>query len=234
MIRFSVPTGTAIRPAHAAAQAEEDRRVGAVAHGDAGKGDVFQQCAVDAFQREASAAIEDAVGDGDVLEAAIRFGAALDAAGGLVTFVSVGPALPGAVQHRADLVCAGDIAVGDGDILRGARIAQREGTLGADAVVVGRIDAAVGDAHVAAAVDVHAVAVGVDVQVVDGEVVDAGGEDAEPAAFEDGEVAQDHVENIYKKKKDSSLTTIFFCFSFILQLSIYLYIYLYSLCISMI
>jgi hypothetical protein len=41
-------------------------------------------------------------------------------------------------------------------------------------VVPGRVDEAVGDADVAAAVDLHAVAVGVDGEVVDGEVVDAG------------------------------------------------------------
>ena len=56
-----------------------------------------------------------------------------------------------------------------------------------------RIHGAIGDAHVAAAVDVHAIAVGVDLEIVDGEIVDAGGEDAEPSADEDREIAQDDV-----------------------------------------
>ena len=73
----------------------------------------------------------------------------------------------------------------------GARIAERVAGLGTDAVVPRRVDGAVGDAHVLAAVDVHAVAVGVDLEVVDGEVVDAGEQQAEVAALEDGEIAED-------------------------------------------
>jgi len=44
-----------------------------------------------------------------------------------------------------------------------------------------------------AAVDVDAIAVGVDFEVVDGEVVDAGEQEGEVAALEDGEVAEDDV-----------------------------------------
>ena len=44
-----------------------------------------------------------------------------------------------------------------------------------------------------AAVDVHAVAVGIDREVVDGKIVDAGKQEAEVAAFEDGKIAQDDV-----------------------------------------
>ena len=108
-------------------------------------------------------------------------------------------ALPGAVEHGAKLVDAGDVAVGDGEVLCGARVAECKGALGADAVVPRRVDGAVGDADVAAAVDVDAVAVGVDLEVVDGEVVDAGGEDAEPSALEDGEVAKDDVAAVLER-----------------------------------
>ena len=94
---------------------------------------------------------------------------------------------------------ASDVAVGDGHVFGGAGVAQGEGTLGADAVVPRRVDGAVRDADVAAAVDVHAVAVGIDLQVVDGEVVDAGGEDAEVAAFEDREVAKDDVAAVFQR-----------------------------------
>ena len=44
-----------------------------------------------------------------------------------------------------------------------------------------------------AAVDVHAVAVGVDLEVVDRDVINAGEQQAEVAALEDGEVAEDDV-----------------------------------------
>ncbi len=47
-----------------------------------------------------------------------------------------------------------------------------------------------------AAVDVEAVALGVDEEVVEGEGVDAGGEDGEVAAVEDGEVAEQDVEAV--------------------------------------
>ena len=71
--------------------------------------------------------------------------------------------------------------------------AQRVIGLQADAVVPGRIDVAVRNAHVAAGIHVHAVAVGVDLQVVDGQVVDARGQNAEVAAVQDRKIAQQHV-----------------------------------------
>src|SRR5581483_8446083 len=56
-----------------------------------------------------------------------------------------------------------------------------------------RIHEAVGDAHIAAGVDVHAVAIGIDLEIVDGQIVDAVGENAEMAAVENREIAQDDV-----------------------------------------
>ncbi len=104
-----------------------------------------------------------------------------------------GEPLPGAVDDGAELVAAGDVVVGDGDVVGRANVAKGEAGLGADAVVPGGVDGAVRDADVAAAVDVETVAVGVDEEVVDGHVVDAGGEQGEVAAFEDGEVAEEDV-----------------------------------------
>jgi len=91
------------------------------------------------------------------------------------------------------LIVAGDPAIGDGDIAGGAGIAKGKTGLGADAVVPRRVDGAVGDAHILAAVDVHTIAVGIDFEVVDGEVVDAGEQEAKVAAFEDGKIAKDDV-----------------------------------------
>src|SRR6202034_201477 len=62
--------------------------------------------------------------------------------------------------------------------------------LGADAIVPRRIDRAVGDADILATVNVHAIAVCVDAEVVDGEVVYACEEQCEMSALEDGEIAQ--------------------------------------------
>ena len=76
-----------------------------------------QQRAVDGLEREAVAALEDAVGDGDVVEAAVGFGAALDAAGVRDDGRVGRELLVGAVEHGAELVAAGDVAVGDGDVL---------------------------------------------------------------------------------------------------------------------
>ena len=178
--------------AKAGAEAKEERRAD-VAHGDVGEGDVFDNGAVDGFEREAPAAFKDAVGDGDVLETAVGFGADLMRPVPHWRPSGMSHRLARAVEHRAKFVDAADVAVGDGEVLCGARVAESKGALRADAVVPRRVDGAVGDANVAAAVDVDAVAVGVDLEVVDGEVVDAGGEDAEVAAVKDGEIAEDDV-----------------------------------------
>ena len=119
--------------AQARAETQEERRADDVAHGDVGDGDVFAERAVFAFEREAHAAFEDAVGDGDVLEAAVGFGAALDAAVAGETGDVGSEFLPGAVEHGAQFVGAGDVAVGDGHVLGGAVVAERVAGLGADA-----------------------------------------------------------------------------------------------------
>jgi len=184
--------------AQTGAKAEEERRGADVAHGDVGNGDVFAEGAVFALEGEAVAAVEDAVGDGDVFEATVGLSAALDAAGaGDAGFG--GEEFEGAVEEGAELVGAGDVAVGDGDVFGGAGVAEGKAALGADGVVPGGVDGAVGDADIVAAVDVDAVAVGVDFEVVDGEVVDAGEEEAEVAAFEDGEVAEDDVAAVFER-----------------------------------
>ena len=153
----------ALGPAQARAEAKEDRAADNVAHGDVGDGDVFQQRAVDRFESESLAALEDAVGDGDVLESAVGLGAALDAPG--ASDLAVGlhrELLPCAVENRAELIAAADEAVGDVHVLAGAVVAEGEAGLGNDGVVPRGVDGAVGDADVLAAVNVHAVAVGVD------------------------------------------------------------------------
>ena len=114
------------------------------------------------------------------------------------TLQSDGKRLKVASSMRALFVASGDVAVGDGDVVGGAGKAQAVGIFQADAVVPGRVDAAIRDADVAAAVDVDAVAVGVDLQVVDGEVVHAGGEDGEVSAVQDRDIAESHVAAVFQ------------------------------------
>ena len=78
--RRNAPTGNSLRPAHARSQTKEDRRRGDIAHRNVGDGDVFEQRAIDGFERQSLAAFEHAVGDGDVLEPAVRLRPELDAA----------------------------------------------------------------------------------------------------------------------------------------------------------
>ena len=179
--------GGFFRPAQARAEAQEDGAVVDIAHGEVGHRDVFQQGAVDGFERQASAALEDAVGDGDIDKSAVGLGATLDAAG------AAAPPLVGAVEHRAQLPAAGDVAVGDGDVLGGLGKSERVAGFRADAVVPRGVDGAVGNVDVLTAIDVHAVAVGVDLEVVDGEIVDAREQQAKVAALENREVAEDDV-----------------------------------------
>src|SRR5262249_49651291 len=143
-------------------------------HGDPHDRDVLHASAIHGLEREAAAALEDAVGHRNVLEAAVRFRAALDAAGALPATVlrSIGKRFEAAVEQRADLIAAGDQAIGDGDILGCTRMAEGKRALQADRVVPGRIYAAVDDADIATAIDVDTVAVGVDLQIVDRHVVD--------------------------------------------------------------
>src|ERR1035438_2186081 len=173
--------GSARRPAHAAAQAQEDRRAHDIAHRDVRDGYVFQQRAIHGFQGESLTPLENAVRDGDVTEAAIRFGAEFDSPGMGNAHIRA-KSLVSAIEQRALFKAAANIAVSDGDKLGGFGRAKSVATLQADTVIPGRVDIEIGDAHVAAAIDIHAVAVGVYAQVVDGEVVDSGGQYAEVPA----------------------------------------------------
>ena len=203
----------AVAAAAAVAETQEDRRVRNVAQREIRDGDILEYAAVDGLEREAAAVFEHAVGNRDVPEAAEGFGAELDASGRTAAmgeraglraegeaagralgsrFREIDAALAGAVEQRADVVAAHE-AVGDRNVFRGARIAERRAALEADAVVERRVHAAIGNADVAATVEVHAVALRVDRDVVNGEVVHAADEDGEVAALEEGEIAEEDV-----------------------------------------
>ena len=140
-------------------------------HGDTGKCDAFNQCAIGAFNRKTLTAVENTVGDRNILKASIGFGAKLDASVklrwevglylGPLCFVRR-PAFPRAIQHGSHLIGTGDITSADRDVLGCARITQREGAFRTNSIIPGRVDTAIGDAHVAATIDIDAVAVGID------------------------------------------------------------------------
>ena len=121
------------------AEAQIKRRVAQVAHGDAGERDVLDHTAVDGFECEAAAALEHAVADGDVPEAAVGFRAAFDASGPVPDIVrKLRPeALEATVQQCAHLVVAGDVAIADRHVFGDPGRAEREGAFGADRVVPG-------------------------------------------------------------------------------------------------
>ena len=181
--------GGSIRGAHAEAEADENRGAEDIVHGDVGDGDIFDRRAVHGFQGQSSAMIEDAIEDVDVLESADGFGADFNSASGTV---AVGGGVEvcgvGGIENGADVVAA-EMAIGDGDVFGGASRAEGERTFKDQAVVVGGIDGGIGDVDVLATVDVHAVAVGVDLDVVDGEIIDASGEDSKMSGAIDGDIA---------------------------------------------
>src|SRR5664279_120455 len=63
----------AVGGAHAAAQANKDRRIRHISHGDVRDRDVLDVGPVDALQRQSTGSIEHYVGDRDVAEIAFRF-----------------------------------------------------------------------------------------------------------------------------------------------------------------
>jgi len=154
-----------VRPAQAGAKADEDGSIADVPHGDVRDRDIFHQRAIDRLEGQAAAVFKYTVRDGDVAETAIGLGAALDAPSRAVAKDVLIATFPGAVEQSA-FVEATDLAVGDRDVFRHPVIAEPVAALGADAVVVGRVDGAIGDANILAAVEVDAVAVGVDLEIV--------------------------------------------------------------------
>ncbi len=57
-----------VRCAHAGAQANVNRRIGDIAHGDVADADVREFGAIHGLEREAAGVVKDAVGDRDVAE----------------------------------------------------------------------------------------------------------------------------------------------------------------------
>ena len=124
------------RRAPAVADPQEERRRRHVAHREVRDRHVLDVAAVHRLEGEAARAVEDAVGDGDVAEAAARLGAELDAAG---RAVAVGRPLLRAAERAVEEgpeVVAAHLAVRDRHVLRGPRHAEGVRALEHDRVVV--------------------------------------------------------------------------------------------------
>ena len=191
----------AVGPAPPIAQAQEEGRGGHVAQGEPSRDDMVHHPAIHRFEREAPAVRKAAILDPHIAIAAIAFGAELDPAGDAVL---VGRELlrhaTGAVEHRSHVV-AGQVAVADQDIFRRDCAAERMAALDHDGVVIGRIDPAAFDPHVAHAIKVDAVAIGIDAEPVDRQALRAGGEDGEMAALPQGEARQADVETVFERDR---------------------------------
>ena len=97
-----------------------------------------------------------------------------------------------AVEESAFDIAA-DLTIRNRDVLSRARVTECVGTLWADCVIERRVDQAIRNAHVLARVDVDAVAVRVDLHVVDRQVIHTRGENREVAAMENRYVANQHI-----------------------------------------
>ena len=110
--------------------------------------------------------------------------------------------LPGSIEHGAHLVVAGHVAVRDGDVFRRARVAEREGALRADAVVPGRVHGAVarrarcGSSRCRCRRGWYRSS-----RLSMVQVIDAGRENAEPAALQNREIAQQHVVAVLQRDR---------------------------------
>jgi hypothetical protein len=79
------------------------------------------------------------------------------------------------------------------DVLRGSGETQRIVALQADCVVEWRVDADVRNADIAARIDINAVAIGINLNIIDREIVHAGCEDREVATVQNRDIADQNV-----------------------------------------
>src|SRR5262249_10581001 len=109
-------------------------------------------------------------------------------------------AFEGPVEQRSLQITAHK-AVGDGDVLSRTSVPQSERTLRADSIVVRRIHAAIRYAHISSAIEVDAVAIGINHEIVDGEVIDASGKNAEVAAMQNRKISQNDIPAVLQRNR---------------------------------
>src|SRR5205823_6845068 len=98
-----------------------------------------------------------------------------------------------AINHRTFFEASSHGAIGDRHHLCRASITETKRTLQANAVVPRRVHGAVRDVNVAAAIDIHAVPIRVNREIVDCEVIEARGQNSKMTAVQNGEITQQYV-----------------------------------------
>src|SRR5258705_2725936 len=183
--------GCLLWSAPAKSQPQEDRRVAYVAHRDVIDRHVFHRRAINSLERESAAVFKNAISDCYVLKATIRLGAEFDPARRTESAILIFEvALISAIQ-KCTFVVTTHLAISDRNVLSSACITKRKRTLRADAVVKGRVNTTIRDAHVFASINVDTIAICIDLQIVDREVANTGCEDGEQAPIQDRNVGAD-------------------------------------------
>ena len=108
---------------------------------------------------------------------------------------------PKSSVQESPLVEPAHMAVGDRNGFTRLCISKSERAFEADSVVVWRVDAAVRDVYIATAIDIHSVPVGIDNEVVDGEMIDAGSENSKPSAMANGDISYQYILTIYERDR---------------------------------
>src|SRR5258708_30321258 len=78
-------------------KADKNRGIHDPTHGNIVDGDILDEAPIHAFDGEPATVVEDAIGDGDVLETAVGFGAEFDAA--VAAGITRGPPFEGAIYE---------------------------------------------------------------------------------------------------------------------------------------
>src|SRR5262249_45294609 len=151
----------------------KNRRSHRSPQGDVGDAHIFDLRTIYAENRDSHATVEHTIRNGDVLEPAIRFRSEFDAAVP-IDIRHLRKSLERGVQHGTLPVTSAYHAVADGHQFRVRSVAERERTFEANGVVPRRIDGAVRNAYVAAAIHVDTVALRVNLKVVDCEIGNTG------------------------------------------------------------
>jgi len=108
--------------------------------------------------------------------------------------------LEGSIQHRAQFVIARNPAICNGQVPRWSRITQRIIDLDRSRHPTANLRA-IRYPHVLAAINVHPIPIGVDLQVIDRQVIHPRQKQAKVPALQHGKVAQQHVAAVLQRNR---------------------------------
>jgi len=180
--------GALLRSPVSAPSGDIDGVVVHMAHRDVVDDDILHFPLIHLLEGQSAAVEAVASRDGDVAVSPVALRTEFDASADPVDFLRN----VGAIEHGTHFISRHD-AVGDEDILADDWFFECVRALQHQSIVVGAVDFGVGDRGELAAVDVDAVAVGIDEHVVDRGKVASSDDDGEVSAPEDGDVAYEDV-----------------------------------------